>query len=611
MCGIHGLAGNDRPAVSRMIDAAKHRGPDGQGIWSDGHVTLGHNLLSITGEPSMSKQPWHMHDKVLVYNGEIYNYKELAKELDHEFITGTDTEVLMAGLCLQGADFLAKCDGMYALAFYDPSRKELILARDDNGAKPLFYGYLDGRLAFSSEIRSLLEIGFPRKVDPLGLQLYFYNGHTTGPITMFHGISRLIPGEIRKINVVDGATITTSNLNDRILDQFNVRGHDIPQLLKHKLGESVSMSLMGRRKIGMFLSGGLDSSSILEEMMSLGVVDPKTYTTSFCDLAPNSRCNEDSEVAIKNAMRLMVSNEKVEIDQHTYLDNLIGAIVALEEPRKSMSIPAYLATNRYMSAQGIVVTLSGDGGDELMAGYKHHKVPNWASRFTGLRAGHRPVRNPILQLSVQEMMDYQQAWIPKNCKTGDDLNDFMMIECLSNLAEDFLVRNDKMGMSCGMEGRFPMLTKPFRDFCRSLPGKAKTIQQFYDGGHLTHNKMLLRNAYRNIMPSWIVDRAKTGWRAPIEEWVIGTARYPAPDNGVVRDYFMDALTDPEMMALFEYTEAEVTNRYLNNKDFKPADLSRVGPDGLPKGPHIGLASNKEMITILMFAMWYKSFGMSI
>ena len=610
MCGIHGIIGSDEHAVGKMISAAKHRGPDGQGIWTNGDITLGHNLLSITDAPEQSSQPWHMQGKVLVYNGEIYNHKELAEDLDHEFVTGTDTEVLMAGLCREGTDFLAKCDGMYALAFYDPDRKELILARDDNGAKPLFYGHVDGRLAFSSEIRSLLEIGFPRKVDPLGFQLYFYNGHTTGPVTMFRGISRLIPGEIRKINIADGSTIV-SNLNDATIDSFSGTDDNIPAMLRHKLNTSVSRTLMGRRKIGLFLSGGLDSSSILEEMISLGVTDPMTFTTRFTDLIPKSRCNEDSDVARQNALRLGVSNDQIVIDQHSYLDNLMASVWALEEPRKSISIPAYLATNRYMSDRGVVVTLSGDGGDELLAGYKHHKTPSWATRFAALRAGHRQMRDPKLQMSIQDMMDYQQGWIPKGCNTGDDLNDFMMIECLSNLAEDFLIRNDKMGMSCGMEGRFPMLSKPFRDFCRSLPGKSKTNEQFYNGGHLSHNKMGLRDAYRHSMPPEITDRAKTGWRAPIEEWVIGTGAYPAPDHGVVRDHFRETLLDPEMMELFDYTEAEVNDRYLNNRNFGPADPTRLGPDGLPKGPHIGLASNKEMIIIIMFAMWYKAYRMSM
>ena len=610
MCGIHGLLGKDEHAVSRMIDAAQHRGPDGRGIWSDSRITLGHNLLSITDAPEQSIQPWHMDGKVLIYNGEIYNYKELRADLDHDFVTDTDTEVLMAGLCMHGPDFLAKCDGMYALAFYDPSSNELLLARDDNGAKPLFYGYHDGRLAFSSEIKSLLEIGFPRKIDPLGFQLYFYNGHTTGPVTMFKGISRLIPGEIRKINISDGSA-KISNLNDVTVDPYQGSYQNACEILRSKLNKSVSRTLMGRKQIGLFLSGGLDSSSILEEVLALGFDDPKTFTTRFTDLTPKSRCNEDSDIAQLNARRLGVSNDQLVIDQDSYIENLMTSVYALEEPRKSISIPAYIATNKHMSKQGIVVTLSGDGGDELLAGYKHHNTPNWATRYAALRAGHRQMRDPKLQMSIQDMLDYQQGWIPKGCDTGDTLNDFMMIECLSNLAEDFLIRNDKMGMSCGMEGRFPMLSKPFRNFCRSLPSKLKTNDRFYDGGHLSHNKMLLRDAYRTIMPSEIVDRNKTGWRAPIEEWVIGTGSYPAPDHGAVRTCFMDTLLDQEMMELFDYTKSDVYDRYLNNKDFRPADPNRVGPDGLPKGPHIGLASNKEMIIIVMFAMWYKAYKMSM
>jgi asparagine synthase (glutamine-hydrolysing) len=610
MCGIHGIVGYDEDAVGRMIAASRHRGPDGQGIWSDGKVTLGHNLLSITDNPAQSTQPWHMHGKVLVYNGEIYNYKELAKELNQGFATDTDTEVLMAGLCLHGSDFLAKCDGMFALAFYDPSKDELLLARDDNGAKPLYYGRIDGRLAFSSEINSLLEIGFPRKVDPFGFQLYFNNGHTTGPITMFDGIKRLTPGEIRKFNLSTGKKVIT-NLNDNIVDPFRGDRQEIVERLPNMLKESVSRTLMGRKQIGLFLSGGLDSSSILEELLAIGQGSPRTFTTRFNGLIPKSRCNEDADVAISNAQRLGVSNGQVEIDQHRYLDNLMLAIKALEEPKKSFSIPAYLATNRHMSQQGIVVTLSGDGGDELLAGYKHHKKPDWGSRYASLRAGFRPMADPKLHLSIQDMLDYQKSWIPKNFDTGDALNDFMMIECLSSLAEDFLMRNDKLGMSCGMEARFPMLSKPFRNFCRSLPGNLKTNDNFYNGGHLLFNKMILRDAYRDRMPEQIVDRAKTGWRAPIEEWVIGTGAHPAPDDGAVRSYFMEALMDREMMDLFSYSAADVTDRYLNNRDFHPADPTRLGPDGLPKGPHIGLASNKEMITIVMFSIWYKTFRMSM
>lgn len=611
MCGIHGLAGNNKTAVAKMVAAARHRGPDGKGIWSDDLITLGHNLLSIVGKPEESFQPLSMQGKVLVYNGEIYNYKELKRELNHNFKTDTDTEVLMAGLCKEGPSFLDKCDGMFALAFYDSSTRDLILARDENGAKPLYYGYVGGKLAFSSEIKSLLEIGFQRRVDPLGFQLYFYNGHTTGPVTMFEGIKRLIPGEVRKINLVTKAE-TVSNLNDRTITPFNGDAAALPELFREKLRTSVSRTLMGRRQIGLFLSGGLDSSSILQEMIALGITDTKTFTTRFVGLNPTSRCNEDSDVARNNAARLGISNEQLEVDEQTYIDNMSESLWTLEEPRKSISIPAYLATNRFMSEKGIVVTLSGDGGDELLAGYKHHRNPNWIERFNSFRSGYRQMSDPMLQMTPQEMYDYQQSWIPKKGLTGDVLNDFMLIECWSNLAEDFLIRNDKMGMYYGMEGRFPMLSRPFKDLCRSLSGNFKTHDMFFNGaGYLSHNKMLLRDAYRDIMPDDIIKRSKTGWRAPTEEWVVGDSHFPAKDDGLVRNHYREILMDPEMMDLFDYGPTEIEDRYLNNRNFDPANPDRRGPDGLPKGPHIGLASHKEMMIIIMFTLWYKRFNMSM
>ena len=158
MCGIHGFCweDKDKASINLMVDRAKHRGPDGRGVWGDKLITLGHNLLAISDDPSISTQPWHTGDYVLVFNGEIYNYRELKKDLDHKFVTDTDTEVLAVGMRAQGASFLEKLDGMFALAFYNKSTGDLILARDTNGAKPLYYSKFKDRLAFSSEISSLL-----------------------------------------------------------------------------------------------------------------------------------------------------------------------------------------------------------------------------------------------------------------------------------------------------------------------------------------------------------------------------------------------------------------------------------------------------------------------
>lgn len=614
MCGIHGFTWNDPAAMSLMMAESQHRGPDGSGIWSNDSITLGHNLLSIMDEPAVSNQPWIVHGRVLVYNGEIYNYRQLRAGLNHQFKTDTDTEVLMVGLMQQGTSFLDQCDGMFALAFYDPTRQELVLARDENGAKPLYYGNINGGLVFSSEIKSLLQLGFDRRVDHTGFKLYFYNGHTTGPVTMFRGISRLVPGEIRTIKLGHNLQVTSRNINVRAANLPNPLSSTvgINELLRSALKDGVSRTLMGRRQIGLFLSAGLDSSSILEEMLASGMASPRTYTTRFDIQHPKSRHNEDSDLAAMNAHRLGVPNMQIEMTEDSWLRFLEPTVLAMEEPRKSFSTPAYYVTNRMIANDGTVVTLSGDGGDELLAGYKHHRVPDWSNRFLTFRGGHREIKDPLLQMSVQDMVDYQRGWIPQQALTGDKLNDFMLIECMSNLSEDFLIRNDKLGMIFSMEARFPMLSRAFKDVVRGIPGYDKTHVAFHNGsGYLTHNKILLRNAYKGIMPDDIVDRAKTGWRVPTEEWIIGDRAQPAPDSGMVRNYVRDILHNQEIMDIFSYDESYIDSHYLNNRDFDPRDPTRRRADGSIKGAHIGLASHKELSLVVMFALWYRLFNMKM
>jgi len=192
MCAIHGLFYNSKEDINKMIVKAHHRGPDGNGSWSDEHITLGHNLLSIVDTEINSKQPWIHKDLVLVYNREIYNYYELNKTIKYNFQTTTDTELLAVGLKLLGTDFISRLDGMFAFACYNKKTKELILARDSNGTKPVYYGQKDNKLCFSSEIKSLLEIGFKRKICKEALRHYYKQGLNTGYLTLFDGIKKLI-----------------------------------------------------------------------------------------------------------------------------------------------------------------------------------------------------------------------------------------------------------------------------------------------------------------------------------------------------------------------------------------------------------------------------------
>lgn len=590
-----------------MIEQANHRGPDGNGQWNDEHITLGHNLLSIVDDVKASTQPWIHNDYVLVYNGEIYNYKELQSTINHQFKTNTDTEVLVAGIEQYGKSFIHKLDGMYAFACYNKKTKKLIIARDSNGAKPFYYCNFNNRFVFSSEIKSILSLGFPRKVSKEGFKHYYHSGLVAGYLTMFDGIKKLVPGEIIEIDLATNTKQSTNVNNDRIIP-FDGNVKDIPDLLREKLKKAVEMTLMGRREIGLFLSGGLDSSSIFYELVNSSKTKPNTFSTRFVEPHEHSNYNEDANLAKMLSEKFNSNHREVIIGEQEWIDNLEKCVLALEEPRQGKSFPAYYATNKLLADNGMTVTLSGDGGDELLAGYKHHQIPivrtddrTFRKKFEMLRSGHKGLKNKDLNINVNEQWDYLMSWLPKGKLTGDSLNDFLYIECLQVLSEDFLIRNDKLGMAFSMEARFPMMCNVFRDFIRSIPGIEKVSNDFLRVNHSLHNKHLLRKAYSGKLPDNIIKKVKSGWRSPTDDWTVGTKAHPAKDKSPMKDYFRSLLNNKEIMDIFEINNNDIENRYLNNKNF----------DRIVGKTPIGLVSQKELFIVVMFASWYKLFNMSM
>jgi len=606
MCGIHGFAWKDKDgSMTRMLTLAQHRGPDGSSSWGDDRITFGHNLLSITSKPHNAAQPKHYGDYVLLFNGEVYNHKRLRKELDGPFRSDSDTETLLLGLAQCGFNFLHRIDGMFALAFYNKVTGDLLLARDTNGAKPLYYGYLANNLTFSSEIKSLLSLGFSQRVSQEAFKHYYHAGLVAGKLTLFDGISRLLPGEVLQTNLIKGGE-TRFNLNNKQLDIFSGDPAELPALTKERLRRAVETTYAGTKPVGLFLSGGTDSSSILHELCA-GLQKPiSTFSTKFALPHPKCGYNEDAAVAADLAKEYKTKHYELCVTEQMWIDDFEAAVLALEEPRQGKSYSVYYATNRLLKQKGMVVTLSGDGGDELLMGYKHQHNTPFKVKLASLRAGHRILRNTETHISVDEQYDYLLSWIPSGGITGDAVNDFMYMECLHTLSEDFLVRNDKLGMAFGMESRFPMMSKLFRDFVRSIPSQYKLPSAEVTGGWDLNNKWLLRQAYRNHLPVAVINKKKTGWRAPTDTWLIGMASQPAPDDGLLRQYVRSVLKDPAIRELFELTEDDIENKYLNNRDH----FGAIKQSGKP-GVGIGLASQKELFTVLMFASWYKQFNMCL
>ena len=391
MCGIHGFTWSDQAQIERMVELSHKRGPDANSSYKDTHISLGHNLLAITESPAVSTQPWEMYDKnVLCYNGEIYNYKELKEEIEskykHKFQTDSDTEVVAYGLFFQGIEFIKKLDGMYSIAWYDREKRTITLARDCSGVKPLYYNKGQRGLCFSSSIKSLVSLGLDTKLDHTAFAIYTNLGYVPGPKTLISSIKKLIPGEVITYDIRDEEY--TSNFC--VTPNFSSSQTDfVASEFREAVSDSVKKCLMGRRPIGLFLSGGLDSSMILHELVNYDN-KPKTFTTRFDCKNKDSqdRFNNDADIALKLSKEYNTDHTDFVVTLPNFLDAVEPCIEALEEPRFNKNTPAYYLLNQELARQGIVVTLSGDGGDEIFTGYKHHKfvrpqggAPNYLNQW--------------------------------------------------------------------------------------------------------------------------------------------------------------------------------------------------------------------------------------
>lgn len=597
MCAIHGITWADPGAAMLMCDAAKHRGPHGYRVWHDHQVTLGHNLLAVTDVVENSRQPLATPSGHLVFNGEVYNHVELRGRIEgHTFRTDSDTETLAAGLAEHGPDFLKVVDGMFALAWYDHRTGLITLARDPDGSRPLYYAKVPGRgWAFSTEVKSLRTLGVGRAVSKEAFRHYYHAGLVNGPLTLFEGIYRLVPGQVVQLDIATGADRNLPNLNARAAD---TRSGDLSEAVRSRLGLAVAATAGARRKTGLLLSGGMDSGAIFYEAAAERALPLEAFSTRF-DL-PHHKCrhNEDADLAADLAGLYEVRHRHVHVGEAAWVGAVEKTMLALEEPRQSKSLPAYYLTLKAMSKAGVIVALSGDGGDELLGGYKHHRDPPYRNRLAGLRANHRELSDPSLHLSVDEQEEYLADWLPKGPLTGDPINDLLYTECMAALSEDFLVRSDKLGAAFGMESRFPMLCRGFKGLIRGVPGELKLPMN--PAAWATAGKPLLRDAYRGRLPDRVTARAKTGWRAPTDDWLIGIASCPAKE-GPMREYVRETLRDPVVRELFGITDDTVENLYLNNRDF-------AGPK---PGTGPGLAAQKELFGVLMFATWFKVFDMNL
>src|SRR3984957_9854483 len=565
MCGIAGMFNTaveavvDAPTIPRMCQTIIHRGPDDEGIYVKGGVGLGMRRLSII-DLSGGQQPIHNEDKTVwvVFNGEIYNFRELRAELErggHRFYTNTDTEVIVHLYEDLGSNFVLKLRGMFAIALHDERRKLMVLARDRLGKKPLHYSFTAGQFLFGSEIKSLLAVS-PElaEVDQEAVLQYFYFGYILDPATAFRSIRKLPPGFL-----LEFANGKTSLRRYWDLPAYGSAGpkseEEYLEELENKLDEAVRIRFISGVPLGALLSGGVDSSTVVALMARASSRPVKTFTIGF------------SREDFNEAEAARIVSDRFGTEHHELVvEPKIGETLellsrSLEEPFADSSIiPTFYVSQ--LTRQHVTVALAGDGGDELFAGYQRYaiemerrafdRIPRWAGSFyrnyvyprlPSTTAGRRflynislPARDRYLDsLSFlpachRERALFSDEFVDRFCGAGTALTSFqdtfdhapandllsrlLYLDTKTYLPGDILTKVDRMSMAASLEVRAPILDHHVVEWAARLPEGSK----FRNG----HGKYLLKKlAARVGVPQEVLNRPKQGFALPLVHWMRG------------------------------------------------------------------------------------------
>ena len=374
MCGISGFNFKDEALIKKMNEVTRYRGPDATGIFLADKISLGNNRLSIIDLDSSANQP--MEDTtgryVIVYNGEVYNYRELKKELkdSYSFRTESDTEVILASFIKWGTLCVEKLNGIFAFAIWDKEKEELFLARDHAGIKPLYY-YLDqGKFIFASEIKSILEHPVSRILNREAFGLYFQLFYVPAPLTMFQGISKFPLGSF---GLFKNGNLALSSYTYSVLpprENIKTKSQAV-QETKNVVTQSVCSQMVSDRPVGIFLSGGLDSNIILASLKSSGYKNIDTFSIGFelNSKQAEDKFNTDFNLARRSSEFFGTRHHEVTLG-HEEIPQLFEDVVwHLDEPVAVPTALSVLKLSRYATDK-VKVILTGNGGDELFLGYE-------------------------------------------------------------------------------------------------------------------------------------------------------------------------------------------------------------------------------------------------
>jgi len=571
MCGITGLFDTrgtrpiDRAALARMNDAQFHRGPDEGALHVEPGLGFGHRRLSII-DIATGQQPLHSVDGsvCLVFNGEIYNYRELMAELQaagHRFATKSDSEVIVNAWQAWGEDCVKRLRGMFAFVLWDRARQTLFMARDRLGVKPMFYALLDdGQLAFGSELKTLLvHGGLRRDVDPLAIEEYFALGYVAEPRTIFKQAKKLSPGHLLTWRRGEREPEPRCWWDVHFSLGNPIGVHEACEELRRRLAESVKLRLISEVPLGAFLSGGVDSSAVVATMAGLSDAPVRTCSIAFDDPQFN-----ESAFAQKVADRYRTDHhvETVVSDDYDLIDTLAHLY---DEPyADSSAIPTYRVCQ--LARQRVTVALSGDGGDESFGGYRRYRLhlmeermrsalpaalrrplfgalgrlypkADWAPRvfrakttfegmarsaveayFHSMSIFRGPMREQLFSAGLKRVLGgYSARQVferhAREARTDDALALIQYLDLKTYLVGDINTKVDRASMAHSLEVREPLMDHKLVEWLATLPSSLKVRGQ--------EGKYLLKKAMEPALPSDVLYRPKMGFAVPLARWFRG------------------------------------------------------------------------------------------
>ena len=520
MCGITGImtasgAPPDRTAIEAMQNALIHRGPDGAGVHFSDSVGMAQRRLAIIDLETGNQPLYEPGGAVLVANGEIYNYVELRAQMEgEEFSTQSDCEPPLHLYRKYGLDFVDHLRGMYAIALYDPIEGQLVLARDPFGIKPLYYAQTDRGFAFASEPQALIESGMvtPR-VNPAALAELLQLQFSTGAETVFGSIMRVLPGE--SVVVRDGRVVARRRRS--VLPSEGAADWDEEtalELLDTALRNSVEVHQRSDVPYGMFLSGGVDSAALLALMSDLNSQPVQAFTAGFVGTSvPDERARARELAAITGAEMTDLA-----IDADMFWRDLPKIAAAMDDPAADYAIvPTYFLAEA-VKAAGLKVVLTGEGGDELFAGYGRYRSamrPWWrggrSMRARGVFDGLGVLREPLTGWRDGIAAAEQTA----DTATFSRLQSAQAADCADWLPNDLLIKVDRCLMSHGVEGRTPFLDPEVAAVAFRMPDSLKVRDGL--------GKWILRKWLDGVLPEARPFERKRGFSVPVAEWMEASA----------------------------------------------------------------------------------------